>query len=101
MIAQMLITLILFLVIASVLWFLIGKRLVKKFAEIESISEKENLDSKIQQLQNEKAKLDKIKGEIEITSQLSDVEKEISLLEEKLRILNIKAKVRSQGRKEI
>ncbi|MCP4353537.1 MAG: hypothetical protein GY795_49435 [Desulfobacterales bacterium] len=101
MLAEILITFTLFVVIASILWFLIGKRLVKIFTELENSPEDESLNSKIQRLQHEKAKLEKLRGEIEITSQMTDVEKEISQLEEKLRLLNIKAKVRSQGKKEI
>ncbi len=101
MLAEILITFTLFVVIASILWFLIGKRLVKIFTELENSPEDESLNSKIQRLQHEKTKLEKLRGEIEITSQMTDVEKEINQLEEKLRLLNIKAKVRSQGKKEI
>ncbi len=98
-IIELLITLILFVVIASILWFLIGKRLVKKYEAFENSLEDESHSSKMEQLQHEKAKLEKLKGEIEITSQMTDVEKEIKQLEEKLRLLNIKSKVRSQGKK--
>ncbi|MCP4109959.1 MAG: hypothetical protein GY749_31295 [Desulfobacteraceae bacterium] len=100
MLAEILITFTLFVVIASILWFLIGKRLVKIFTELENSPEDESLNSKIQRLQHEKTKLEKLRGEIEITSLMTDVEKEINQLEEKLRLLNIKAKVRSQGKKE-
>jgi len=101
MIAHFLITLVLFAVIFSILWFLIGKKLLRKMSEELESREEGDLTAKISKLEEEKQKLAAIRSEIAITSELAKIEKEHERLNEQLRLLEIKKKVQTQKKRSV
>ncbi len=101
MIAEALIFLSVFGVTFALLWFLAGKKILNKiYYELDSREDTEDiLNTKIEKLKGEKQRLEVLKSEIAVTSELTKIEREYDRLNEQLRLLDIKKKVKSQRKR--
>lgn len=101
MIAEAFIFLTVFGVTFILLWFFVGKKILAIInKELDSREDAEDiLNRKLEKLNEERRRLEALKSEIAVTSELTKIEKEYDQLDEQLRLLNIRKKVKSQKKR--